>query len=77
MSKAKSSKKSSSPTFTYGGAVTLFKQGQEEVVDVLLEMTARIKELEGMKAKNSKNSSKPPSSDGLCWMPINKENTPH
>lgn len=65
MSKAKSSKKSSSPTFTYEGAVTLFKQGQEEVVDVLLEMTARIKELEGMKAKNSKNSSKPPSSDGL------------
>jgi transposase len=42
---------------------------QQQVQDLMAQMLVmqeRIKQLEGRLALNSKNSSKPPSSDGLC-----------
>jgi transposase len=37
----------------------------EELTGEVERLRARVKELEGQASKNSKNSSKPPSSDGL------------
>ena len=64
------------PAMTREDALAVFRAGPEAVVDLLLAMDARIRalcaieervaELEGMRAKNSRNSSKPPSSDGLA-----------
>lgn len=55
-------------------ALAVFRLGPDAVADLLLAMDeqirslrtleARVAELEGMKAKNSRNSSKPPSTDG-------------
>ena len=53
-------------------ALAIYHSGPETVVRVLLEMDARLNvsekrvlHLEGRLAKDSHNSSKPPSSDGL------------
>jgi transposase len=45
-------------------AIALYHQGMEVVASTLVSLTQRIDELEGQCAKNSHNSSKPPSSDG-------------
>lgn len=50
----------------------LLKQN-EELTATVKELTQTIKELEGRLNKNSKNSSKPPSSDGLKKPPVNKD----
>jgi transposase len=42
-----------------------YQQGIEAVVGLILELATRIEELENQKAKNSKNSDKPPSGDGF------------
>lgn len=44
-------------------ALAVYAAGQEAVVDLLLGLDARLRTLEGRLAKNSSNSSKPPSSD--------------
>jgi transposase len=46
-------------------AHALFRQGEEAVVGKLLELAARITELEARCATDSQNSSKPPSTDGF------------
>jgi len=50
---------------TREGALAIYRAGEEAVVRVLLEMDERIRRLEERVAKDSHNSSKPPSSDGL------------
>lgn len=50
----------------------LLKQN-EELTATVRELTQTIKELEERLNKNSKNSSKPPSSDGLKKPPVNKD----
>ena len=53
----------------------LIKQCQEEpekVADLILALEARIKKLENSQKKNSQNSNKPPSSDGLRRKKIEK-----
>jgi transposase len=42
-----------------------YQQGIEAVVGLILELATRIEDLENQKAKNSKNSDKPPSGDGF------------
>jgi transposase len=44
---------------------TAYQQGIEAVVGLILELAMRIEDLENQKAKNSKNSDKPPSGDGF------------
>lgn len=43
----------------------LFAQGEKPTVEKLLEQDARIRELEGQRATDSRNSSKPPSTDAF------------
>lgn len=43
----------------------VYDQGKDAVVDLILQLVDRIEKLEGQFKKNSHNSSKPPSSDGL------------
>lgn len=43
----------------------LFRQGEDVVVRMLVDMSARLAALESQAAQNSNNSSKPPSSDGM------------
>ena len=50
----------------------LLKQN-EELTATVMELTQTIKELREQLNKNSKNSSKPPSSDGLKKQPANKD----
>lgn len=45
--------------------LVVYKQGPEAVVQLVTNMAARIQELEHRTKKNSKNSHKPPSTDGL------------
>lgn len=51
-------------------ARTLYAQGEEAVVDCLIRFAARLTVLEEQVAKNSSNSSRPPSSDGLSKPPL-------
>ncbi len=53
-------------------AIAIYKQGQDSVVELLLKLSVenealktRVQQLENQSAKDSHNSSKPPSSDGL------------
>jgi transposase len=46
-------------------ARTLYRQGEDAVVAILMDLFRRVQALEEQTAKNSGNSSKPPSSDGL------------
>ena len=46
-------------------AEAIYFQGKEAVIDCLLQFAARLQHVEEQVAKNSNNSSKPPSSDGL------------
>jgi transposase len=46
-------------------AEKIYDQGKDAVVDLILQLVDRIEKLEGQLKKNSHNSSKPPSSDGL------------
>ena len=46
-------------------AEAIYDLGKEAVVDFILELVNRIEKLEAQIAKNSKNSSKPPSTDGF------------
>jgi transposase len=51
-------------------ARAIYGQGEEAVVAFLLALTHRVQKLEELAAKNSSNSSKPPSSDGLSKPPL-------
>ena len=46
-------------------ARAIYASGEEQVVDTLLKQDARIRELEARASTNSRNSSKPPSTDGF------------
>ncbi len=46
-------------------AEAIYDQGKEAVVDFILELVNRIEKIESQLKKNSKNSSKPPSTDGF------------
>jgi transposase len=50
---------------TESQARALYQMGEEAVVAFLLHISRRLQALEEQSAKNSGNSSKPPSSDGL------------
>ncbi len=51
-------------------ARTLYRQGEDAVVAILQDVFLRVQALEEQVAKNSNNSSKPPSSDGLSKPPL-------
>lgn len=51
-------------------AKSLYHQGEEAVVAILLDLFRRVQMLEEQVAKNSNNSSKPPSSDSLSKPPL-------
>jgi len=51
-------------------AEAVYSQGKEAVIDCLLQFSARLQHIEEQVAKNSNNSSKPPSSDGLSKDPL-------
>jgi transposase len=55
-------------------ARTLLTQSPDAVVSLLVAMSRRIQALEEQLAKNSNNSSKPPSSDGLKKKPLQSMN---
>ena len=55
-------------------ASALYDAGREAVVAVLVDFARRIQALEEQLAKNSSNSSKPPSSDGLKKPPLRPMN---
>jgi transposase len=50
-------------------AVALYRRGEDACVAVLLDLERRLSELEARLNQNSRNSSKPPSSDGLAKPP--------
>jgi len=61
------------PSLTHEQIHAIYQQGEEAVValvdqllEVILQLDARVQALEDQLAKNSGNSSKPPSSDGLA-----------
>ena len=58
---------------TKNEARAIYQKGEEAVVLKLLEYDHRLKKLENMLGLNSKNSSKPPSTDSL-FDKENKEN---
>lgn len=47
----------------------IYDQGREAVIDFVMQLANRVSDLEARLAKNSHNSSKPPSSDGLQAKP--------
>ena len=51
-------------------AEAIYSQGKEAVVAFLVNLMVRVQQLEEQSAKNSTNSSKPPSSDGLGKDPL-------
>ena len=55
---------------TEAEARTLYRQGEEAVVSYLLDLSRRVQSIEEQIAKNSGNSSLPPSSDGLRKAPL-------
>jgi len=61
--KQKKKKKTEYQPLTRESALAVYAVGQEAVVDLLLSLDSRVQHLEGKLAKNSTNSSKPPSSD--------------
>lgn len=56
-------------------AGALYEAGRETVVAVLMDLSRRVQALEEQLAKNSSNSSKPPSSDGPKKPPLKPMNT--
>ncbi len=64
MPKPNNKKTTTTPqSLTREDALAVYAVGQEAVVDLLLALDSRVQHLEGKLAKNSSNSSKPPSSD--------------
>jgi hypothetical protein len=53
-------------------ARAIYQQGEEAVVAKLLEYDARLTKLEEMLGLNSKNSSKPPSTDNIFKKKLKK-----
>jgi transposase len=62
-------------TITRDEIHSIYLQGEEAVVALILQILARLTRLEEQVAKNSGNSSKPPSSDGLTKAPLAPMNT--